>query len=188
MLHIGPRLAPRTKFSEVEDWKLRNLVRSMPRVDWTLIGKLMGNRTPRQCRERYQNYLDPSVRLSPWSPAEEQLLLQKQAELGAKWAQMTQFFPNRTAVAIKNHYAKISQQQQPIPGGEVAGDQGPPDPPTPIAVAREAGTAVETQEPAPPTPPPPAIGGIANIFQRLDRSGEEWFAAEATIKFTCHMP
>jgi hypothetical protein len=175
MYWTSSRLAPRTKFSEAEDWQLRNLVSSMPRVEWIAIGRMMGTRTGRQCRERYNNYLAPSVKLAPWSEAEDCLLLTKYAEVGQKWAEMTEFFDNRTAVAVKNRYAKIAQPRSPDL-----------EPPVPEDAARERVQEVDPHrlENARPAP----FCGIENIFRALDRMGEAWFAAEAEIKYLCHAP
>ena len=101
-------LPPRTKFSDEEDKKLIQLVNSYPKMTWKQISVLMGNRTSRQCRERYNNYLSPDLNHNPWTPEEDALLLQKYKELGPQWAFMTQFFNRRACVDIKNHYAKIS--------------------------------------------------------------------------------
>jgi hypothetical protein len=102
----------RSKFSVFEDQKLQRLVSSMSIVNWAAIGNLMGNRTARQCRERYKNYLAPSVTTEPWTREEEDLLMRKHDEMGPHWAQMRQFFQNRTAVSLKNHYARIIQQSR----------------------------------------------------------------------------
>ena len=47
---------------------------------WTIIGNRMTARNGKQCRERWANHLDPSIKKGPWSKQEEQLLdtLQKE--------------------------------------------------------------------------------------------------------------
>jgi len=42
-------------------------------------------RKGKQCRERWQNQLDPDVRKGPWSDEEEQLLIAVQKRYGNKW-------------------------------------------------------------------------------------------------------
>jgi hypothetical protein len=152
----------------------------MPKVNWAVIGQLMGNRTARQCRERYHNYLSPAVKLSPWSCEEDQLLLEKYRELGPKWSQMTAFFENRTAVSLKNHYAKLSQATEPVRRpphlpGEPQRDGERADPVLPVST--EPPATEETPKLLPPQ-------GVGNIFQAIDRVGEEWFNPEAEIKYT----
>jgi hypothetical protein len=43
----------------------------------------------------------------PWLEDEDRLLRAKVAELGPRWAKMTQFFCGRSDVNIKNHYAAL---------------------------------------------------------------------------------
>lgn len=54
--------------------------------DWKSIATAVGSRTPKQCRERWENYADPMIDPSPLTPTEENLLLQLVEEKGAKWA------------------------------------------------------------------------------------------------------
>jgi hypothetical protein len=146
----------------------------MPILNWRVIANFMGNRSPRQCRERYKNYLAPTVRVDPWSPEEETLLLEKFREMGPKWAQMTEFFPDRTAVSIKNHYAKISQHR-------TEDERGEPEPlPVPIIegkLAKEETQEVEEQEAA------ELPEGVISIFRRAKTAGDAWFNQEADQKF-----
>ena len=104
------KLPPRTKFSPEEDEKLVQLVTSTPTMNWKQISAIMGNRSARQCRERYNNYLAPGINHDPWTKEEDILLLQKFAECGPQWAFMTQFFDRRSCVSLKNHYAKLANQ------------------------------------------------------------------------------
>ena len=64
----------------------------------------MPNRTSRQCRDRYRNYLDPQIMNTAWKKEEDILLLEKYNIFGSKWSIIAQFFPNRTANNIKNRY------------------------------------------------------------------------------------
>ncbi|OHT01674.1 Myb-like DNA-binding domain containing protein [Tritrichomonas foetus] len=107
---IREKLPPRTKFTPEEDQKLRQLVKSCPNMSWKQIAGIMGNRSPRQCRERYNNYLSPEINHEPWTSEEDELLLKKFQEYGPQWAFMTKFFNSRSCVDLKNHHAKISNQ------------------------------------------------------------------------------
>ena len=97
----------RRKFTKSEDEQLKKLVAELGDYDWNTIASRMKSRSPRQCRERYKNYLAPSVVNGPWTPQEDLLLLQKYQENGPRWAKIVQFFKNRTDVNIKNHFASI---------------------------------------------------------------------------------
>ncbi|OHT17658.1 Myb-like DNA-binding domain containing protein [Tritrichomonas foetus] len=95
----------RQMFSLYEDNKLRQLVQEYGEKNWRAISKQMPNRTTRQCRERYKNYLAPNVTNGPWTAEEDLLLEQKYLEFGPKWATIAHFFKNRSDVNIKNRWA-----------------------------------------------------------------------------------
>lgn len=92
------------KFTEEEDEMLKRIVFTFGAKNWRLIASLMPGRTPRQCRDRYSNYLAPGFIHSEWSKEEDKLLAEKYAEIGPKWTQLRQYFPFRTANDIKNRY------------------------------------------------------------------------------------
>lgn len=170
--------AQRTKFTKYEDVKLRRIVASMPKPDWKLVGSLMGNRTARQCRERYNNYLAPTVNNEPWTKEEEELLLEKYEELGPQWSKMTQFFDNRASVSIKNHYAKMTLRKK---RSDARGETDEPKPEGDI----------------PPPPPPPVrprdgriAQAVTKLFHDADTMGEAWYSAESEAKFASvvHLP
>lgn len=57
----------------------------------------MPGRVGKQCRERYLNHLDPSLRHGPWTDEEEQLLLSLHARLNNQWAEIARQIPGRCA-------------------------------------------------------------------------------------------
>ena len=105
--------APKQKFSPDEDQRLIQLV-STYKADWKTIANLLGNnRNARQCRDRYVHYLSPTVNRGPWTDEEDQLLMQKYAELGSKWGLMSQCFNNRTDVQLKNRFNLLNRRNIP---------------------------------------------------------------------------
>lgn len=101
----------RTKFTEEEDCQLKVLVDKYGESDWQSISNEMVQKTSRQCRERFMNYLRPSLNLGEWTPEEEQLLENQVLKIGQKWSLLTKFFENRSDVNIKNHWAKMQNQK-----------------------------------------------------------------------------
>lgn len=100
-------LPKRTKFTAAEDQRLSELVDRYGTSKWDQVAMDLGGRTPRQCRDRYNNYLRPTINTAPWTKEEEAILMEKFADIGPQWAQMVPFFHNRTCVSIKNHYSKL---------------------------------------------------------------------------------
>ena len=101
---------PRARFSAEEDAKLLRL--QQQQLDWNEISRQLGNRSARQCRERFQNYLDPELNTSNWTPDEDELLLQKESEMGKKWKKMMPYFQNRSNVNIKNRFATLQNRKK----------------------------------------------------------------------------
>ena len=94
----------KTKFTPEEDLKLINIVSSNCCFSWSQVALLMQTRNARQCRERWNNYLNPYLRNDPWSPEEDALLMQKHDEYGTQWRKISKFFNNRSDNALRNRY------------------------------------------------------------------------------------
>jgi hypothetical protein len=95
-------------------------------VDWEAVATKMEGRSARQCRERWVNYLAPTIRSEPWTEEENRLLVDKINELGHCWATIGQFFNGRSENDVKNRwyshlkfrstFDQVSQQWTLAPG------------------------------------------------------------------------
>ena len=47
-------------------------------LKWSDVAELLPGRLGKQCRERWFNHLDPSVKKTPWSPREDEILFNAQ--------------------------------------------------------------------------------------------------------------
>ena len=97
----------RKHFDPETDLALFNLVQKHG-MKWGIVSKHLKNWTPRQCRDRYLNYLRPEINTSKWDPEEDERLCKLVEKFGTKWASIVPYFNNRTQVNIKNRYANIS--------------------------------------------------------------------------------
>lgn len=99
----------KVKFTPTEDQKLLELVGKYGE-DWEIICTFMPGRNTRQVRERWTNYVSPTINRDPFTEEEDALLLDKVAEYGFKWVMLTQFFNKRTDSALKNRYQLIERR------------------------------------------------------------------------------
>jgi hypothetical protein len=102
---------PHAKFTASEDTQLRSLVGLFGYQDWYTISLRMPGRSARQCKERWLNYLKPTLNTAAWTLEEDTLLLEKQRECGSRWTQITKFFPNRTDGMVKNRFNQLQRRE-----------------------------------------------------------------------------
>jgi hypothetical protein len=102
------------KFTPEEDDLIRRVMETRQNQPWAAIAEAIPNRTARQVRERWMNYLDPSVNTRAWTPEEEVVLQNLVAQHGPKWSKMVQQLENRSDIAIKNHYQLMQRRQSKI--------------------------------------------------------------------------
>lgn len=103
---------PKFKFSAEEDIQLRSLVNQYGINNWQTISQNMANRNPRQCKERWCNYLSPQISKCPWTPDEDALIIQKVKELGSRWVQIAKYFNQRTDTSIKNRWLVLVRKNK----------------------------------------------------------------------------
>ena len=74
---------------------ITELVQSLGIKKWTHIANKLYEetgsvlRTGKQCRERWQNHLDPTVKKEPISAEEERIIFECHRRLGNKWAEIS---------------------------------------------------------------------------------------------------
>jgi hypothetical protein len=94
----------RRVFSDEEDRRLIELVVTKACTNWFDVAKKLGQRSPRQCRDRWVNYLCPTNNFQPWTSEEDQILIEKINEIGTRWTAISRLIPGRSDNCIKNRW------------------------------------------------------------------------------------
>lgn len=91
-------------FCKEEDERLKYLVDHYGNHEWEKVAKYMPYRSSRQCRERYEGYLSPSIKKEKFSEEEDLIILEKLSEYGTKWTKIATFLKGRSGNQVKNRY------------------------------------------------------------------------------------
>jgi preprotein translocase subunit SecA len=95
------------KFTEEEDSQLRTLVQQFGSDSWDDITTAMnGQRTKRQLRERWQNYLSPAL-IPSYSETEDCALLTLYRQIGPQWAKIATMIGKKSAISTRNRYRSL---------------------------------------------------------------------------------
>ena len=92
-----------------EDIKLKELVQELGIKKWAKIAlelnTCFGNqRRGKNCRERWNNHLDPNINKGEWAYDEDLVLMTRHKEIGRKWSIIAKEFKGRTENSVKNRW------------------------------------------------------------------------------------
>lgn len=97
----------RKYFSKEEDHLLQNAVIKYNYKDWNKIASFVPGKTSKQCRDRWTNYLHPSLKFEPWTSEEIFNLISLVKMYGTHWSKMKKSFPNRSSNSLKNQWHSL---------------------------------------------------------------------------------
>ncbi|KAG1674241.1 hypothetical protein FOA52_013861 [Chlamydomonas sp. UWO 241] len=105
------------KWDPAEDTALLAAVARHGRTSWPLVAAAVGTRTAQQCRERYNNCLDPEIDASPFTTEQEATLRATcTAHLAAHgriiWANVAKAFTGRTDELVRRAWKSMCKYGQ----------------------------------------------------------------------------
>jgi hypothetical protein len=134
----------RTFFSAADDNALCAFKAAYPSASWRDIARMFPAFTPRQLRERWHNYLCPTIKTSCWTDADDRQLIRLYNEFGRSWKAIAKCMGNRSPPDVKNRFRAVQNR---IGADD---DQGPTPsvlPPIHLIAPREAEFIMEYSAP-----------------------------------------
>ncbi|CAG9335922.1 unnamed protein product [Blepharisma stoltei] len=107
-------------WTKKEDDIVISLLNTQSYKKWTIIAKAINKqihnevpvRNGKQCRERWHNHLNPKLKKGDWTYEEDQIIIEKQQEIGNKWSIIANFLPGRTENNVKNRWKSILRRSK----------------------------------------------------------------------------
>ena len=101
-------------WSQAEDEMLSNILKKGVEK-WGQIANLLNKeihkglkiRTGKQCKERWNNYLNPAVNRGAWTVEEDVRILENYKNHGNKWSVISKAIANRTESSVKNRIKSL---------------------------------------------------------------------------------
>ena len=87
-----------------EDAKLFDWVKRQGPTKWTLCSEIIPGRSGKQCREHWNNSLNPEVKKGSWTSEEDFLIMFFYKKYNGSWKKIIPIFNKRTENSIKNRF------------------------------------------------------------------------------------
>jgi hypothetical protein len=100
------------QWSREEDELLLSIVGQKQFKNWGHVAKSIPGRSAKQCRERYNGHLDPSLTKGNWTKREDERLMEMVQEVGCRWSAIARKMPGRTDNQVKARIKTLQREQE----------------------------------------------------------------------------
>jgi hypothetical protein len=87
---------------------------------WSNLAEHLPGRIAKQCRERWFNHLDPAIKRTTWTEAEDKIIMDAIRKIGTKWADISRLLPGRTDNSVKNRWNSTLKRRPDTPAENMA--------------------------------------------------------------------
>src|SRR4051794_32858017 len=99
-------------WKNTEDEILKAAVMKYGKNQWARISSLLVRKSGKQCKSRWYEWLDPSIKKTEWTREEEEKLLHLAKLMPTQWRTIAPIV-GRTAAQCLEHYEKLLDAAQP---------------------------------------------------------------------------
>jgi len=106
-----------------EDEILKAAIMKYGKQQWARVASLLNRKSAKQCKARWNEWLDPSVRKVEWSREEDEKLLHLAKLMPAQWRTVGPLVGGRTAVQCQERYERLLDEAAAAAGGGDGGEE-----------------------------------------------------------------
>ena len=92
---------------------------------WARISSLLTRKTPKQCKARWYEWLDPSIRKVEWSQEEDEKLLHLAKLMPTQWRTIAPIVGRTASQCLERYQQLLDEAEEKEPGQEPGGEAGP---------------------------------------------------------------
>lgn len=105
-------------WTNIEDEILKSAVSKYGLNQWARVSSLLARKTPKQCKARWNEWLDPGIRKIEWSKEEDEKLLHLAKLMPTQWRTIAPLV-GRTATQCLERYQKLLDEAEQKEAGEL---------------------------------------------------------------------